>query len=319
MLMWRYTYLIFALLVILTSCTPAQLSSGNVQKVGLLVSDTIDDQVWGTKGYKGLLRVQAKFGVDVFYREGVNSKAATKQAVKEFHRKGVNLIFGHGNEYGEYFDDIAEKYPNVHFVFFNGEAKKKNVTSFQFKGHAMGFFGGMVAGHMTKTNKIGVIAAFEWQPEVDGFFEGALYENENVHVDVEYVQSWDDIDTAMAIVERMIADGVDIVYPAGDKFSVPIIEKMKEHGLYAIGYVTDQADLGERTVLTSTVQHVDALYELVAQKFIDKELTSGTTYVDFQDGVVELGTFSPLVDESFQQKITEAIERYKKTGKLPNE
>ncbi len=315
----QYIFFISVLIFLLSSCTPTELSSGNVQKVGLLVPDTIDDQVWGTKGYKGLLRVQAKFRVDVFYREGVNSKAATKQAVKQFHRKGVNLIFGHGSEYGEYFYDIADKYPNVHFVFFNGEAKKKNVTSFHFKGHAMGFFGGMVAGHMTKTNKIGVIAAFEWQPEVDGFFEGALYENKNVDVDVEYVQSWDDIDTAMAIVERMIADGVDVVYPAGDKFSVPVIEKMKEHGLYAIGYVTDQADLGERTVLTSTVQHVDALYELVAKKFMKGELTSGTTYVDFQDGVIELGTFSPLIEKSFQQKITNAIERYKQTGKLPNE
>ncbi|WP_049754082.1 BMP family ABC transporter substrate-binding protein [Anoxybacillus flavithermus] len=319
MLMWRYTYLIFALLVILSSCAPAQLSSGHVQKIGLLVSDTIDDQVWGTKGYKGLLRIQAKFRADVFYREGVNSKAAAAQAVKELHRKGVNLIFGHGSEYGQYFHDLADKYPNIHFVFFNGEAKKKNVTSFNFKGHAMGFFGGMVAGHMTKTNKIGVIAAFEWQPEVDGFFEGALYENENAHVDVEYVQSWDDINTALAIAERMIADGVDVIYPAGDKFSVPIIEKMKEYGLYAIGYVTDQADLGERTVLTSTVQHVDELYELVAKKFIDGELKGGTTYVDFQDGVIELGTFSPLVNASFQQKIKKAITRYKATGKLPNE
>ncbi|WP_439710776.1 BMP family ABC transporter substrate-binding protein [Anoxybacillus gonensis] len=319
MLMWRYTYFIFALLFILSSCAPAQLSSGNVQKVGLLVSDTIDDQVWGTKGYKGLLRIQAKFDAEVFYREGVNSKAATAHAVKQFHQKGVTLIFGHGSEYGEYFDEIADQYPNIHFVFFNGEAKKKNVTSFNFAGHAMGFFGGMVAGHMTKTNKIGVIAAFEWQPEVDGFFEGVLYENGNAHVDVQYVQRWDDVDTAMAIAERMIAEGVDVVYPAGDKFSVPVIEKMKEHGLYAIGYVTDQADLGERTVLTSTVQHVDVLYELVAKKFIDGELTSGTTYVDFQDGVVELGTFSPLVDEPFQQKITKAIKRYKATGKLPNE
>ena len=317
--MGRYTFLIFALLFILSACAPVQMSSGKLPKVGLFVPDTVDDQVWGTKGYKGLLRIQAKFGAEVFYREGVNSEAATKQAVKEFHQKGVKLIFGHGNEYGEYFDDVAEKYPNIHFVFFNGEAKKNNVTSLNLQGHAMGFFGGMVAGHMTKTNKIGVIAAFEWQSEVDGFFEGALYENENVHVDIKYVQSWDDIDAAMAIAERMIADGVDVIYPAGDKFSVPIIEKMKEHGLYAIGYVTDQADLGERTVLTSTVQHVDALYELVAQKFIDRELTSGTTYVDFQDGVVELGAFSPLVDESFQQKMTKAIERYKKTGKLPNE
>ncbi len=57
------------------------------------------------------------------------------------------------------------------------------------------------------------------------FFEGALHENENANVDVEYVQHWDDVDTAIAIAERMIAEGVDVIYPAGDKFSVPVIEK----------------------------------------------------------------------------------------------
>ncbi|WP_035044827.1 BMP family ABC transporter substrate-binding protein [Anoxybacillus flavithermus] len=317
--MRRYILFMFALVFILSSCAPVHMSSAKLQKVGMLVPDTINDQVWGTKGYKGLLRVQAKFGVEVFYREGVDSKAAAQKAVEDFKRKGVNLIFGHGQEYGAYFDELAEQYPDIHFVFFNGEAKKKNVTSLNFEGHAMGFFGGMVAGHMTKTNKVGVIAAFEWQPEVDGFFEGASYEKKDVHVDVEYVQSWDDIDAALAILDRMIHDGVDVVYAAGDTFSVPVIEKVKEHGLYAIGYVTDQADLGERTVLTSTVQHVDELYELAVEKFIKGELTSGTTYVDFQDGVIEMGTFSPIVDEPFQQKIKKAVERYKQTGKLPNE
>lgn len=317
--MRRYILFMFALIFILSSCAPVHMSSGKLQKVGMLVSDTINDQVWGTKGYKGLLRVQAKFGVEVFYREGVDSKAAAQKAVEDFKRKGVNLIFGHGQEYGAYFDELAEQYPDIHFVFFNGEAKKKNVTSLNFEGHAMGFFGGMVAGHMTKTNKVGVIVAFEWQPEVDGFFEGASYEKKDVHVDVEYVQSWDDIDAALAILDRMIHDGVDVVYAAGDTFNVPVIEKVKEHGLYAIGYVTDQSDLGERTVLTSTVQHVDELYELAVEKFIKGELASGTTYVDFQDGVIEMGTFSPVVDEPFQQKIKKAVERYKQTGKLPNE
>ncbi len=70
--------------IFLRSC---KIIIGKCTKVGLLVSDTIDDQVWGTKGYKGLLRIQAKFDAEVFYREGVNSKAATAQAVKQFHQK----------------------------------------------------------------------------------------------------------------------------------------------------------------------------------------------------------------------------------------
>ncbi|MDX5476647.1 MAG: BMP family ABC transporter substrate-binding protein [Bacillaceae bacterium] len=304
-------------LLLLTSC--GQESSSNKNKVGLLVPDTINDQVWGTKGYKGLLKIQSTFNLDVFYEEGIEQEEEIKKAVKEFDKKGITFIFGHGNQYSKVFDEVAEDYPHIHFVCFNSTVYGKNVTSLNFQGNAMGFFGGMVSGHMTKTNKVGVIAAFEWQPEVDGFFEGVLYENPDAAVYIEYTQNWDDPKIALKILKGMLESGVDIVYPAGDGFNVPVINELKSKGKYAIGFVTDQADLGENTVLTSTVQHVPELYELVFSKHIDGNLASGSLYFDFEDDVISLGKFSPLIDESFQEKISQNIETYKESGLLPNE
>ncbi|MEH7224848.1 BMP family ABC transporter substrate-binding protein [Bacillus sp. JJ1566] len=314
--LFRWVTLLF-LLTNLVSCGQTDADTG-VKKVGLLVPDTIDDQVWGTEGYKGLLQIKSKFQVDVFYKEGITSETATRTAVDEFVDKGVNLIFGHGSEYAEIFNEISDEYPNVHFIFFNGNTRKENVTSLNFDGHAMGFFGGMVAGKMTNANKVGIIAAFEWQPEINGFYEGVLFQNDEVDVDIGYVQNWDDDEKAILIAERMIADGVDIIYPAGDGYNVPVIEKLKEEGLYAIGYVSDQSDLGKETVYTSTVQHVDQLYLLVTTKFNDGELKSGTLYFDFQDDVISMGTFSPKVDKNFINELTGYINVYKETGDLPS-
>ncbi|MEH7381716.1 BMP family ABC transporter substrate-binding protein [Bacillus sp. JJ1533] len=313
-----FRWLIFLFLIsILVACGQTDANTG-IKKVGLLVPDTIDDQVWGTEGYKGLLQIKSKFQVDVFFKEGITSEASTRAAVNEFVDQGVNLIFGHGSEYAEIFNQIAEEYPDVHFVFFNGNTRKENITSLNFEGHAMGFFGGMVAGKMTEANKVGVIAAFEWQPEINGFYEGVLFQNDEVDVDIGYVQNWDDTEKAISIAEKMIAEGVDIIYPAGDGFNVPVIEKIKEEGLYAIGYVSDQSDLGEETVYTSTVQHVDQLYLLVANKFDLGELKSGTLYFDFQDDVVSMGAFSPKVDETFIKELKGYIKDYKETGDLPS-
>jgi transcriptional activator of comK gene len=305
-------------LLLLAGCEQP-IKTGKLEKVGLLVPDTVNDQVWGTIGYKGMLKIQSRFNVDVYYKEGMNSEMIVERAVKEFDQKGVNLIFGHGNEYAEYFNKISKDYPHIHFVSFNGDAKNKNTTSLNFKGYAMGFFGGMVASHMTKKNKIGIIAAYEWQPEVEGFYEGAIFENKNVDVMIQYVGQWDDDQTAMTILDKMIKNGVDVIYPAGDGYNVPIIEKAKEHGLYAIGYISDQSDLGESTVLTSTIQHVDKLYELVAEQFHNGKLKSGNLHFDFEDEVISLGEFSPLIDDEFKDEINSYIDDYKKTGKLPNE
>ncbi|MBT2735059.1 BMP family ABC transporter substrate-binding protein [Bacillus sp. ISL-7] len=290
---------------------------GKIKKVGLLVPETVNDQVWGTKGFKGLLKIQSKFNVDVFYKEGMNSEAVVERAVEEFDQKGVNLIYGHGSEYAEYFNNLSKDYPEIHFISFNGDAKNKNTTSLNFKAHAMGFFGGMVAAHMSKTQNVGVIAAHEWQPEIEGFYQGAMAENKNTNVSIEYVGNWDDEIKAVRLANDMMEKGIDVIYPAGDGFNVPVIETVKEHGMYVIGYVSDQSDLGESTVLTSTIQQVDILYEKVADLYNKGELKAGNLSYDFQDNVISLGKFSPHVNKEFIQEINNQIEDYKKTGNLP--
>lgn len=308
--------IILLCLLLLGACEETK-STGKLQKVGLLVPETVNDQVWGTKGFKGMLKIQSKFKVDVFYKEGMNSEAVVKRAVEEFDKKGVNLIFGHGSEYAEYFNQISKDYPKIHFISFNGDAKNPNTTSLNFKAHAMGFFGGMVAAHMSKTNKVGVLAAYEWQPEIEGFYQGAMAENKQVNVSIEYVGNWDDEKKAIQLVGDMMENGVDVVYPAGDGYNVPVIEKVKERGLYVIGYVSDQSDLGESTVLTSTIQQVDTLYEKVADQYNNGKLKSGNVSFDFQDNVISLGKYSPLVSKDFIKEINAQIEKYKDTGKLP--
>lgn len=309
---------LFFLVLFLTGCGQVE-QSEKLHKVGLLVPDTIHDQVWGTKGYKGLLKIQSEFNVDVFYMEGIEESASIKNAVKEYDEKGINLIFGHGNQYAQVFNEIAKDYPHIHFVCFNAAVYGENVTSLNFNANAMGFFAGMVASHMTETNNIGVLAAFEWQPEVDGYFEGAYFENPDIKVHIEFTQNWDDPELAVMLLNEMLENDVDIVYPAGDGYNIPVINTLKEKGLYAIGYVSDQSDLGENTVLTSTIQHVPELYEIVARRFQEGQLTAGSLFFDFEDEVISLGTFSPLVDEDFQRSIENHITLYKQTGLLPNQ
>lgn len=311
--------IIFYIFILLLAGCDQLMGAGNLKKVGLLVPETINDQVWGTKGYKGLLNIQSRFDVEVYYKESMNSKLIVEQAVKDFHEKGINLIIGHGSDFADYFNEIAKDYEDIHFVSFNGDAGEPNTTSLKFKAHAMGFFGGMVAAEMSKTNKVGVLAAFDWQPEVKGFIEGAKHQKRDIEVDTQYVGDWDSEEKALILFDEMTAGGADVLYPAGDGYNVPVIENIKEKGLYAIGYVSDQSDLGESTVLTSTIQHVDVLYELAAERFNEGELKSGNLYFDFQDQVITMGKYSPLVDKDFKREVDEHIQDYIETGKLPNE
>ncbi|QDP42113.1 BMP family ABC transporter substrate-binding protein [Radiobacillus deserti] len=285
----------------------------------MLVEGSINDQSWGSKGYKGLLEIKEEFNVDVYFKEGITTQQQVNQAIEEFSNQGVNLVFGHSSIYGKMFKDIVNEYPDIHFVYFNGGYSDDNLTSLNFSSHAMGFFGGMVAGKMTETNQVGIIASHEWQPEIEGFYEGVNYQNPEAEVKMEFVNSWDNTDRAIKLYKSLTKENVDVFYPAGDSFSVPIINRVREAGLYAIGFISNQSDLGENTVLTSTMQYVNRLYVQAAKDFEQGELEGGVFTFDFQDDVVEMGTFSPKVPESYVKELEKHIENYKEDGLLPNE
>ncbi|GAA0593110.1 transcriptional regulator Med [Virgibacillus siamensis] len=291
----------------------------NLQRVGMLVEHSAHDNAWSREGYKGLKKINEEFDAEVYYKEDIQTKQEVIEAVDEFSENGVNLVFGHSNTYGKYFVEIAPSYPEIHFVYFNGGEFGDDVTSLNFNSHAMGFFAGMVAGKMTDTNEVAVIGAFEWQPEIEGFYEGVKYQNRAAEVNIKYVNSWNDTKKAMQLYEQLHDENADVIYPTGDLYSAQVLKEVSEDGVYGIGYVTDQSSIDEKQVLTSTVQHVSDLYVRIAEKFNDNELRGGVLTFDFQDGVISMGEFSPEVPEDFREKMNEAIESYEETDLLPNE
>ncbi|MFA9555834.1 BMP family ABC transporter substrate-binding protein [Evansella sp. AB-rgal1] len=305
------------LILLLSGCVQAE--GVESKKIGLILSSHFDDQGWNSKAYQALLSIQSNLGVEVYVEEDVKTKDQIIFTLEKYDNEGISLVFGHSSSYGDTFMEIKEEYPNIHFVVFNAEVEGDNITGLHFEGYSMGYFAGMLASEMTETNKVGIIAAFPFQPEVIGFQDGASFHNPDVEVTIGYTNSWINEAKAIEFFDDMNDKGVDIFYPAGDGFHIAIVEKVKGKGNYAIGYVGDQIDLGESTILTSTVQHVEKLYEKIAKSFIDHSLESGNMYFDFSEGVISLGEFSKEVPEETQQWIRQAIEDYIQHGKLPHE
>lgn len=315
----KYILAVFGLMIILLAFTGCTDRHGEIQNVGMLIDSTIEGQAWGEKGYDGLMGIEETYDVNVFYEENVVTKQDIVRAVDEFVLDGVNLIFGHSSIYGRHFAEIADDYPDVHFVYFNGGYFAENVTSYNFNAHAMGFFAGMIAGKMTTANQVGIVAAYEWQPEIEGFFEGVNYQNPASDIRMDIINDWNDTKSAVEIYESMKNDDVDVFYPTGDMFSRRIIQAASNDNLYSVGYVEDQSEIGGELVLTSTIQHVDKLYELAAEQFNNGDLTGTVKAFDFQDEAITLGEFSPEIPDDFQKDINEAVQAYMETGLLPNE
>ncbi len=302
----------------LVGCSQTTFSSANM-KVGLLLEDTIDDQGWNSKGYQGLLNIHTKMGIDVVFQEEVKTFDEIERSVARFEKEGVKLLFGHGRIFADAFTVLAEKYPSIHFVSFNGHSSGENVTNVLFNSYSMGFFAGFIASLMSESGHIGVIAAYPWQPEIEGFKEGARIGNASVTTHVQYVYSWTDEEKALNDFHSLAEKKrVDVFYPTGDGYHIAIIEAAKEKGLFVIGFVSDLSDLGRSSVLTSTIQHVDRVYEQIARMYVNGELKSGDIRYDFDDEILALGDFSPEIPSDVRKQIEEVLDHYMETGELPS-
>lgn len=316
--MKKYLLLIItATIVILPSCS--YFAGSKLQNVGMLFDTTIDNDTWSTEGYQSLLAIEEEFDIDVFYKENIRTEREVRSAVEEFVQDGVNLIIGHSNIFGNYFVDITKTYPDVHFIYTNGAIYNQAVTSLNFNSHAMGFFGGMVAGEMTEAEEIGVIAAYAWQPELEGFYEGVKYQNPNANLHIDFVNDWADEAQALDLYEQFKNAEIDIIFPVGNSFSEEVIQTAAEDDIYSIGYIVDQLEVAPDYVLTSMVQHIGELYVDTVEAFKKDNITGGIQINDFQNGFISLGTFNEKVPEDFQEEIQVAIDHYIETNLLPNE
>ncbi|MFD1415308.1 BMP family ABC transporter substrate-binding protein [Oceanobacillus jeddahense] len=315
-------YIHYPLILLFLICTLSACSyfeTGQIQNVGFITDAEIDNNPWTEQGYQAMLEISDEYDINVYYEENVETMHQVQQTVDQFVHNGVNLIYGHSNIYGEYFMTLAESYPDVQFVYVNGGESGENVTSLNFNAHAMGFFAGMVAGNMTESNQIGIIAAYSWQPETEGFFEGVIHANKDADISLNYINDWNNNDLALEVYAMMKEQGVDVFYPIGDAFSESILREAENDNFYAIGYMTDQMDVAPDAVLTSTIQHIRELYKSVADDFNSGDLEGKIYTYDFKDGFISLGEFHSAVPNNVKMQVEEDIEAYIDTGLLPNE
>ena len=125
----------------------------------------------------------------------------------------------------------------------------------------------MVAGKMTKSNKLGFVAAFPI-PEVirgiNAFTLGARDVNPNAEVRVVWTQTWFDPVKEKEAAEALLDEGADIIAQHQDTTEPQ--KAAQDRGALSIGYDSDMAKFVGDTVLTSPIWNWGPKYiEIVKQ------------------------------------------------------
>ena len=210
------------------------------------------EQQWVSRLHKALKAAEARGEIEYKASENV-SNADYERVMREYATGGNTLIVGESFAVETAARKVAKDFPKVSFLLgSSGKPQAPNFSVFDNYIQEPAYLSGMIAGGMSKTNKIGMVGGFPI-PEVNrlmnAFMMGAKEINPKVEFSVSFINSWFDPPKAKEAAFAMIEKGADIMY--AERFGVS--DAAKEKGKLAIGNVIDTQAQYPDTVVASAL------------------------------------------------------------------
>ena len=213
-----------------------------------------NDGGWVQAHDEARIKMEKALGMKIPYVEKIPEVASElKPAVDKFVKRGYNIIMASAFGYSDALKELAEKYPDVAFVNAAGTTNNgKNLMSYYGRTYESQYLCGMVAGAMTKTGKIGFVAAVpiglvNWT--VNGYLMGARQMNPNVTLTVVYTGGWYDPVKERAAAEALAEKGIDVIGQHVDTPTPQIVAG--EKGIYSTGHHRDMSEFSKSSVCSS--------------------------------------------------------------------
>jgi ABC-type uncharacterized transport system permease subunit/basic membrane lipoprotein Med (substrate-binding protein (PBP1-ABC) superfamily) len=251
--------------------------SGQV-RVGLITDfgGRIDDGTFSQYGYEGMRRAAEEFGLETTYIETARPEDLEGNILM-LVEGGYQLIIAVGQKLGEVTERMAKDYPGTNFVTidFAPYPPLPNVMSLLFAEDQAGFLAGALAGYMTQSDVLGVVAGDQVPPVIKfrkGFANGAKHVNPKVKVLGEYIESFTDPEKGRVVAESFMEQGADVIFGAGGLTGSGGIRGAAEQGVWVVGVDQDEwattfengGAPGADRLLSSAVKRVDnAVYEAI--------------------------------------------------------
>ncbi len=247
--------------VVTATAAPAQ-APAKLKVFGAFATPIEED--WDKQIHQALLAAQSAGEIEYTFTENIGYSGDMERVLRETaSSKSPDIIFGDAFSNEEAVRRVAAEFPKIAFVFGSGLGPSNpNLSVFDNWIHEPAYLCGMLAGGMTKTNVIGVVAAMpipEVNRLVNAFIIGAKETNPNVKVLVSFINSFYDPAAAKEAAQAQIDNKADVLYAE----RAGVIEAAKAKGLWAFGNMNDQNSLAPDLVISSPVWNMGPTVEYV--------------------------------------------------------
>lgn len=241
-------------LVMVFFCLGA-VSAADKLKVALVLPGKADDVSFNQAMYRGAMAFAALHpdAIELKVVEGVYDVADIDPTLRDYADAGYDVIIGHGYQFTEPVDTVAEQYPEVVFLLGCGVKYRANSQIYDVQLEAGGYLMGVVAALATQSGKVGVIGGGEGSEITrghEGFKAGAKFINPDIDIQEVYTGDWNDTTGAYEAAIGMYDSGVDVIWHSGDGIGLGVVQAAEEKDQYVLGNVEDQYTLAPKNVLS---------------------------------------------------------------------
>lgn len=266
-------------------------------KVAFVYIGPVGDAGWTFAHDNGRKAVEAKYGdkVKTTFVENVPESAAdAERVIRQLAADGNKLIFGTTFGYMEAMLKVAKEFPDVKFEHATGFKTADNMAQYDVRTYEGAYLAGVVAGKMSKTGKLGVVASVpipEVIRNIDSFTLGARSVNPKATTRVVWVNKWFDPGKEREAATTLIGQGVDVLMQNTD--SAAVVQTAQEKGVYAFGWDSDMTGFGAKAHLGASIIDWGIYYNQRVGAVLDGSWKTQSSWLGLKEKAIDLGALNP--------------------------
>lgn len=246
---------------------PAADAADKKMKAGFIYVGPVGDYGWSHAHDLGRKFVEKKFPwLETVYVESVPEADSSRMIDRLIQEQKCDIVLT--TSFGYMDDTLAAgtRYPDKLFMHCSGFKRSANVGTYFGDLYQMYYLNGIMAGALTKSNKIGYVAAFpipELVRHIDAFALGIKVSNPNAKVNVKWIYAWYGPDKAKEAAEALIAEGCDtLAFTEDTPAVVEVGQRHSEKGnqIYTFSHYSPMQNYGKDSVVSGQLMDWGGIY-----------------------------------------------------------
>ncbi len=288
---------------------PAAAPAADKLKIGFMYVSPIGDGGWTFQHELGRKAIQEKFGdkIETSMVESVPESADAERVMRDMAGQGNKLVFATSFGYQEFVQKVAGDLKDVKFEHATGYKTADNVAVYDTKTFEGAYLAGIVAGAMTKTKMVGVVASVpipEVVRNINSFVLGAQSVDPSIKAKVVWVNEWFAPPKESEAATSLINGGVDVMYQNTN--SPAVLKTAEERGARAFGKDGDMSAFAPKAHLGSAVIDWSPYYSKVVEDTLAGKWQTGNFWWGVKEGAIDLKKIADDVPEEIKAKVAKA-------------